>query len=278
MFQFNSPISLSLFTLVITAFLGSPVLAHEEYTDEERYPGLTQKFSLSIGGYTPRVDTEIKLGVLGGLVGTTIDLEDNLDFEDRPVMPAIELVWRWHPRHRLELGYFDLERSSTATLSESIDFGEVTFPPVEVSGFVDTDVLRLDYAYSFFNTGRSEFGILAGLHIIGFDVGLASTLPSLEESAGITAPLPNIGFQGTYAWNKRFAFTYKVHLFALEYDVYAGYFTNLFMSLEYAPLKALILGLGWNLYDFHIEVEDDPLVAAFDYTFSGPIVYARMGF
>lgn len=60
-------------------------------------------------------------------IGTSVRLEDELDMADNADSFRADLYWRIGRRHRIDLGWFDLERSGTRTIDSEIRWGELEF-------------------------------------------------------------------------------------------------------------------------------------------------------
>lgn len=88
---------------------GSPAAADIKRMEEGTRFSLLD-FSFRAGVYDISAHTRIRLDALGGLVGTTIDFEDDLSLEDQKATFYLSFAWRMSGRHFLEVEYFDLDR------------------------------------------------------------------------------------------------------------------------------------------------------------------------
>ncbi|MFZ0105522.1 MAG: hypothetical protein WAK92_01520, partial [Thiobacillus sp.] len=122
-----------------------PVLAE----DAPIHPKLGARLYLDVGGYVPAVDTRLRVDRAGGS-GAVLDLEDDLDFEDRPTFPYALLNLRLGQRWRIEGEYFSIDRDKTTVIDRELEIGDDTFlGGWTVNSFFDTDVYRLSVGYSF---------------------------------------------------------------------------------------------------------------------------------
>ena len=57
------------------------------------------------------LETKVRLDGTGGVLGTNIDFEQDLGLDDTKTRIMAEGYWRFFERHRLDVSYFDLDRS-----------------------------------------------------------------------------------------------------------------------------------------------------------------------
>ena len=264
-----------------TLLASIPVLAE----DAAIHPKLGTRLYLDVGGYTPSVDTSLRVDRAGGS-GTVLDLEDDLDFEDRPTFPYALLNLRLGQRWRIEGEYFSIDRDKTTVIDRELIIGDE--PPFKigatVNSFFDTDVYRLSVGYSFLKRPNAEAGAALGAHVTTFDFGINATGENneiVEAAADTLAPLPTIGLYGFYAFSPRWLMQGRIDYFTLEYQEYSGSLLNLNVGLEYQLARHFALGAGYRYVDLEFtadktlgvgEVSDD-FRGEFQYHYSGPTVY-----
>ena len=261
-----------------------PVLAE----DAAIHPKLGARLYLDVGGYVPAVDTQLRVDRAGGS-GTVLDLEDDLDFEDRPTSPYALLNLRLGQRWRIEGEYFSIDRDKTTVIDRELEIGDSVFPiDATVNSFFDTDVYRLSAGYSFFKRPNAEVGAALGAHVTTFDLGIRSegTLTSISEAADTLAPLPTVGLYGFYAFSPRWLMQGRVDYFALEYEEYSGGLLNFNVGLEFQLAKHVALGAGYRYVDLEFTAEktlsvgdvSDDFSGEFEYHYSGPTVYLSFSY
>ena len=241
--------------------------------------GFNRYFQGSIGGYWPAIDTQVRLDALDGTIGTTLDFEDDLNVSDREVLPWVDLQLRFHPRHRLEFTYYDLERSGSRELTGEIRFGDEVFRVgVDVDSLFETKIYRLAYGFSFANNGKREVSLLAGVHVADVKVGVADADGIVRATAETTAPLPMLGLQGGVRLPWRWRFRGWGQVFALEVGDYKGSLVNTSLVFEHDTFKHLGFGFGYSYFDFDFNSEDQDFSGEFSYTFHGPVAYLNVMF
>jgi opacity protein-like surface antigen len=248
------------------------------------HPKLGARLYLDVGGYVPAVDTQLRVDRAGGS-GTVLDLEDDLDFEDRPTFPYALLNLRLGQRWRIEGEYFGIERDNTTVIDRKLVIGDETFEAGwTVNSFFDTDVYRLSVGYSFLKRPNAEVGAALGAHVTTFDFGISATgenNESAEAAADTLAPLPTIGLYGYYAFSPRWLMQGRVDYFTLEYEEYSGTLLNFNVGLEFQLAKHVGLGAGYRYADLEFTADrtlsvgsvSDDFSGEFQYRYSGPTLY-----
>jgi len=269
-------------TLCATCALLAPVPTLAE--DAAIHPKLAARLYLDVGGYVPAVDTELRVDGAGGS-GTVLDLEDDLDFEDRPTFPYALLNLRLGQRWRIEGEYFSIERDRTTVIDRELEIDDSVFPiNATVNSFFDTDVYRVSVGYSFLKRPNAEVGAALGAHVTTFDFGINATGENIERAeaaADTLAPLPTIGLYASYAFSPRWLMLGRVDYFALEYQEYSGGLLNFNVGLEFQLAKHVGVGAGYRYVDLEFTADktlsvgsvSDDFTGEFQYHYSGPTLY-----
>ncbi len=240
----------------------------------------TENFSFRAGVYDISAHTRIRLDALGGLIGTTIDLEDDLLIDDQKTTSYLSFGWRMSGRHFLEVEYFNLERSGAATLTGEIEFGDHTFNfGAEVKSFFDTHVTRISYAYLIKDTEKFAFALSAGLHITDLRTGISEINSQFGDAevvvAAVTAPLPVIGMTGAWRINDQWFMYGRLQIFRLTFDDFSGSLDHASIKLEYDAFDHVGFGVGYDLFDMGIAVDRRLWNGNVTFRFHGPILYLK---
>lgn len=266
-----------------------PLAAHAE---EAIHPKLGARVYLDVGGYVPAIDTQLRIdGTVSGTGqrGTVIDLEDDLDFEDRPTLPYALLNLRLGQRWRIEGEYFALDRDKTTVIDRELEIGDSVFPiNSTVNSHFHSDIYRLSAGYSFLKRPNSELGVALGVHVTTFDLGIRTegALVTVSETADTLAPLPTLGFYGYYAFSPRWLMQGRADIFSLEYEDYSGSLLNLNVAIEYQLAKHVGVGAGYRYVDLELTADKALDIGSatadvsgeFQYQYSGPTLYLSFGF
>lgn len=248
---------------------------------------LPDKFQINVGAFfVTRANTTASLGVKSGpfVAGTSIDFHQDLDLPDSDTVSRIDGYYRFGKRSRVDFSYWKIDRSGTATTRQEIKWGDITIPagtPL-VSSFLDEEVLKATYGFSFYNVPKAELGVDIGLYIADISIGLscpACTPPDNQrETADLTAPLPVIGAYFRYNISHRWRFVGKADFFYLEIGDYEGSLTDLRLNIEHHTWKHAGFGFGFNGIQTQLDYDTSDEAGTLKNTLAGPQAYVFASF
>ncbi len=271
----NSRIVAGLLTASILLGPVTPASAGTAFGDES--------IDLEIGGFLSDFDTSVILTGPAGQ-GGKVSLEKHLGLDPDQVTFRGNLSWRIAPHHRLMLGYYRYDRSSSAVLQKDViwefpdgDTVEFTAGQVTESSF-DWGLTPVSYAWSFYRNDRTELSAQFGVHWFSLDASIngnahvngnpAFTYVSKSES--VSGPLPVIGLHASRALTPNWLVGAHAQYFGLDYDQYSGELTDLRVHTEYRFTDHFGLGLGYTWYNFSVTEDGDRGYATtVDYTYNG---------
>ena len=180
----------------------SSARAAELMSNDYLVPG-EETFILDLGGILNQFDTSLRLD--GSTTrGSDINLERNGESKNLSSFEAMA-TWRFLPRHRVDLQYFDTKRSGNRDYTGAIDIGDATFPVgANVSVQAKSQLFNADYRYSFIKNPEWEFAGLLGFYGGKFTYDVNATgqsgnaQASYNKSVSTTVPLPLLGV--TFDW------------------------------------------------------------------------------
>ena len=228
------------------------------------------KFYMRIGAFIPvgakttiRADTDYFLSA-------TVDTENTLGQGEPNVTGRIEGYWRYHPKHSIGFTYYKLKQDGTQILDEELRWDETYLFTGEVSSYLNTETLKVDYIWSFYRSEKVELAIGGGLHLTEYDFGLSGTADIYDESGNlveagrfsstgikVTAPLPVVGVRVNYNFNPKTRIMYKTDVFAIRFDQYKGNMVDSSLLVEYQPWKHVGFGGGLNTVQIQGESDED---------------------
>lgn len=275
--------------LVSTAILGVAALAGLQPAAQAQTinSGLNQKVWMQLGVFRPSLDTQIRYDDDNGGLGSNIDGENDLGLRDSKTIGTLLLGARLSDRWRLEFEYFSLNRSASKTArSGSIKFGDNVYPAsLELDSHFDSKVYRFSGGYSLVKTPQVEWGLVAGIHVTDFKVGLNSRelINGVETATRIeqrnkTLPLPTIGIYGNYALANNWELSGRADVFSLNHGGYEGRLLNLQANVAYRFTPQVALALGYRLDDYKISSDRSAWRGSVDYKFRGPQLVLDVGF
>jgi len=210
--------------------------------------------------------------------GTDIDMEDDLGLDSSTNVARIGgYVWLGR-RHRLDGAYFDLSRSASIPIQETIDFGDQTFQiNTALNTESDLTIIKADYTFAVLAKDRGYLGLTAGLYIA--ETGFALSQPTLgrAESESVTAPLPLFGLRGDYAINDRITLTGAAQWFGYSTDEFDGRLTDFYVGADYGFGKRMAVGLAYDRVSMSLGAqEDDGFSGQIDWGYDGFLLYFKV--
>ena len=218
--------------------------------------------------------------------GSVIKLEDDLDLDERKGTPYLTLGMRLGDRWRLEFEYYELNRSSSKTLTRQIEWGDTTFPlGVQINSTFDTTVYRFTGGYSFIKDPVAEAGVGFGLHITDFSTGLSGIGSGPNGSAAFQnekrdtlVPLPTAGLYGTYKVSDQVSLRGRVDFLSFKYDDYDGRLINWMASVDWRFARNWGAGVGYRYVDYKLDASNPDFRGEINYNFKGPTIFLNAAF
>jgi hypothetical protein len=240
-------------------------------------PALTDRFSLSAGGFAARMNTDARLDSSLG-VGASIDFEEALGLEEEMLVPFARSLIRLDQRWRVELEYFQVERDASETLEVEIQWGDQVFPvDTGLDAFYDVSVLRLSVGYAFFRRRDKELGLALGVHGAWIEAGLEDAAGNGDEGR-LLAPLPVVSLYGGVALTDTWSVALRVDAFSLDYEEYSGQVLSNGIDLVYQPFRHVGLGVGYRDLLVDLELQDEDFPGKVESDFRGPVAFVNFGF
>ena len=278
---------LLIFALGITGMI---LFTTSAFAAEESKVG-TDILRLNIGGFLPAIDSQVSVTSKNLDSGTSIDLENDLGFNDDVDIFRIDGYWRFAKRHRLYFGYFSFDRDANKIITEQIQIDDKLFDVgVGVYSNWNIDFFQASYAYSFIQTPKwEEYGSL-GAYYLNTSITLrgegsisngeggwsAATQVTEEESIGL--PVPIFGLGAEYFITPKWCAKVGGQYFTLSLDEWSGHILTGTAALEFLFYKNLGIGAGYTYFDVEVDRDQDARYSELDYTFQGVQLYGIVYF
>ncbi len=268
--------------------LATPTVARGQSGDTyTRWGGMRDRFNISAGAFFVGHDTFALLRPAGTEI-PGVDIERDTQVPDSTSDFRLEGYVRLGRRHRLVLGYLQLNRSAVSRLTGQIEWDDEVFPiDTNVATLWDTRVVTVQYRFSVFQRERLDVGISAGLFAIKVRSGIALG-DSLDDVAGDVAeraPLPMLGFGVEWEFARGFMLRARGQYLALSIsDTIDGSWGEAAAALEWYPFESarqLGFGAGYNYADIDVKLRFGEIIEkdfVYQYRFRGPVVYAVLSF
>lgn len=246
-------------------------------------PWWVKPFSVSAGIFVPISDTELEVGSEDGSFGTTIDLEDDLGFEQTTFSFVGNLQWRASRRSRFDLNYFQINRKSTYTLAKDIEFKDTTFPVNStVKATSNSAIVQFSYGYALFLNPRFEAGVAIGAHIVGSKVGMGISnsggSTNKETDYDLTAPLPDIGIWGGYGIAEHWWLSGAINYLSLTVGDVEGRILSYNAGFNFDISKNFSASLIYTGLNFKVDVIKDHYKGYFKWGYNGPALTVNYTF
>jgi hypothetical protein len=249
-------------------------------TQAEPLAPLSDRFSLRIGDFQLRTRTDVRVDA-EQRDGTPFDVENTLGFVDTHSV-RVDGYWRFAPRHKLRLSFFEATRSESGVIDRDITFGDTIFPlDTQVSARLEVGVAELAYEYAFVRGQRFEIAGTLGLHRIRFDLELSETgaLGSQRsERAGISQPVPVLGLRGMWLLNDLVHVDAQAQVFQLALSSYDARLEDYNISIVWMPSARVGFGIGYNYSLTRLNAFEDSFDGRLQWNYGGPRAFLALSF
>ncbi len=237
-------------SLPLFCLLATPALASELFTLKGGYQLMSPKgeFAAEVNG-----------------VGTRIDMEDDLHFDDSN--GAVAEASMQLGNFRLSAGYLPLNFDGEGALEQDISFdGRIFTANTNVSSDVDIKLYDIGLTWYLINTDDStvkfKLGPELAVKIADADVSMTDLTTGIREEASGLAPIPTLGLRSQLAVGDLLGIVARA-----GYITYSGNnFLDAEAQLEFSPIPMVGIYAGYRIFDIKVDENDIFL----DLQFSGP--------
>jgi hypothetical protein len=275
----------ALFSLLVT----SSVCGQEQPVDPVvEVPAATESLAKShyrywfTGGlFYPILDTSAQLNGSNSEIGTKVDLENDLGYEDSLGLLALQGGLYFTQRWRVEAQYIDLSRKSSRELTRDISWGDEDFQiGAKVRSEFGVTIFRVAVGYDIFQEETFTFGVSIGAHMLDTYAGIQAEVTTGGESVsgGVQTdastsgflPIPNIGLYGTYVLGNRWRLDGLVNWFGISVGEWDGTLFEADLNLRYYVYENFSLGIGLQYFYLDANYDDSDWRGNLNYSFFGP--------
>ena len=206
-----------------------------------------------------------------------LDLEDVFGVDETVTGARLDAYWRFFPRHKLHLAYYDISREGRRSVSGVFQFGDRVFNIGEdIQTDFDFRIYRADYTYSVYQDEKWDLGLSLGVHAIDAEVSVTANNLGLTARADIIAPLPVAGLEASYAITPRWFLKGRSDFLYVKFSDYEGYLVDAIFSLEYDFLDFAGVGIAYNYVDIDIEADYDDFIGELNYSYGTFLAYLKL--
>ncbi len=251
-------------------------------SDKKIAPWFVERFKISAGFFYVVNNTDIQVGITGD-PGTPINLEKDVGFNKTIGTFLASAEWRISRRSRFAISYYNINRSSNTILKKDISFEGTIYPiNASVSSFFNTSIYQFSYGYAIVSKPTFEVGLSIGAHIVRTKSEISLTGNSGSSSASnnvsFTAPLPDVGIWGGYAFSNRFALNMDISYLTVTDGDYSGRVLSTNFALLYKLADKWNLSLGYTGLNFRYQNIKTNVVENFKWGYNGPALAAIFSF
>jgi outer membrane protein len=240
--------------LVVLALAAGPALADE-------------MVSLKVGYLT--LSPEGEFAVSDGGVGTKVDMEDDLGFDDSEDFMAEVAIQLGS--FRLSAAYLPLQFSGHGALNETVTFNGRDFDAnIPLDSDVDIDLYDVGLTWYLLNFDDLPVRLQLGpeLSVKYVDADLSMDNGTFSESDSVSAPVPTIGLRGRVGLSDFVGVVGRLGY--VEYD--SNTFLDADVQVEFSPLPLVGLFAGYRYFDLKVDESDVFLDVTFDGPYGGAFV------
>ncbi len=239
---------------------------------------LPGKYRISGGWLSNSANASVRLDSPRFGMGTEVDFEDDLGFKNTVGSVFVQVAWQFAAKHRLDLAYNDIERTSIKNITREIQFGDQTYPVnAKVGGKFGTRFINLTYRYALYRREGFEIGPSLTIPFLTATVGAgvetaSGQVQKEEKDVTVPAPLPGLFVSGRL--HPKFylqgnAQYMKATLFGVTVDM-----TDFRVQGVWLPTRHVGGGVAWsgNLASVSGSKED-VLQGRMEYGVNGPSIF-----
>jgi len=250
--------------------------------EEKIVPWFVERFKISAGFFYVVNNTNVQVGITGD-PGTNIDYEKDLGFTEDVGNFLSSFQWRISSRSRLSLSYYRINRNSVHTLNKEIIFNDSIYPAnASVNANFNTGIYQFSYGYAILSKPKYELGLLIGAHIVGAktEISLVGTNSgvSFSNNFGFTAPIPDLGIWGGYAFNNRLAINFDTDYLSATIGNKSGRVLSTNLTVNYRLIDNLDLSLGYAGLNFKVNAVRQNIEGLFKWGYNGPALAINFSF
>jgi hypothetical protein len=225
-------------------------------------PWFVERYRVSLGFYGGINNTNIQLNSNSGDIGTNIDFENDLGYDSYSSSIFADFQWRSTSRSRFMLSYYNLRRDTYYEIDETFEFGDNTYEVgADIYSYFNAAVYRFSYGYAILSKPKYEVGLSIGTHFIEMEAGIgieaANVSAEVSDNFGVTAPLPDFGIWGGYAFTDRFALNAEFDYFAVTIENIEGQIIAYNFSATYKLSNHFNITGGFNSLNCNVEATGD---------------------
>ena len=208
--------------------------------------------------------------------GTTINMEDDFAFDPTKSVLSLDGQYRFGEsrRHYVSGSYFAINRSSTGTIDEVVQFGDEVVPiNATLDSNLDIQVLKLGYNHVFSRSSEYEIAGYIGIQSNKIDVDLVEQGQSDSIGYSKDVLLPAIGIRGSRKLSDKLSVHASLDGMSIKLGERKGDLLDAKLALEYDVTDQFGVGLGYEFIKVDASKGDADFRPMLDWAHDGVSIY-----
>lgn len=253
---------------------------------------ISNRFIISLGSYVvAKADTTIALSERNVGLGVAFDPNDALGANLEQTVFRLDGGYRINTEDSINFSWYKITNSGSKELDGDIEWindeGEeiIIEAGSKMSSKLGYEIFKINYAWSFYNSGKVKLFTSAGLHATRFliDVEIVNTVSGSPNSTSTrdiksTIPLPAFGLGIIYNISPQWHWYMQAELFAMKYNDWTGSYSDLIIGIEYKPYQHFGIGVGVGANNLNVVEKTDDYKFSYDNQINGINVHLSTRF
>jgi hypothetical protein len=243
---------------------------------------ITDHFYIRAAFYSPKYDTNFRVDPTNappGTTGTPVNAENDLGLAQREQRGVVDFMFRLRDRNKVQVGYFETNRSGSQVLANDVVFGNQTFPAGQLAQTTfDLQQFNITYTYSFIRNNRFEVGSGLALYFLQIDVIGAVPAQSLRQEVTAATPFPALPLDLAWCLSSRWAATARAAYLKVNTHDLGGWYLDTHADIQYRWVNNFAVGAGYASIRSDLTHRNGSFPGVVNMTISGPQVFVRFSF
>jgi hypothetical protein len=243
---------------------------------------ITDHFYIRAAFYSPKYNTNFRVDPTNappGTTGTPVNAENDLGLAHREQRGVVDFMFRLRDRNKVQVGYFETNRSGSQVLANDVVFGNQTFPAGGLAQTTfDLQQFNITYTYSFIRNNRFEVGTGLALYFLQIDVIGAVPAQSLRQEVTAATPFPALPLDLTWVLSSRWAATAQAAYLKVNTHNLGGWYLDTHADIQYRWVNNFAVGAGYSSIRTDLTHRNGSFPGVVNMTISGPQVFVRFSF
>jgi hypothetical protein len=267
-----------------------PALAdHDPYSGAPLPPAthepaspITDHFYIRAAFYAPKYNTNFRVDPANappGTTGTPVNAENDLGLPRREHQGVVDFMFRLRDRNKVQVGYFETNRSGSQVLANDVVFGNETFPAGQLAQTTfDLQQFNITYTYSFIRNSRFEVGSGLAAYFLQIDVIGQVPAQNLRQEVTAATPFPALPLDLTWCLSRRWAATAQAAYLKVNTHNLGGWYLDSRADIQYRWVTNFVVGAGYASIRTDLTHRNGSFPGVVNMTISGPQVFVRFSF